>query len=66
MINKMKMRELRESKKISVARLAEKVGCSDAFISYLENGKKEPTARTLFFLAKALNCTMDDLYTEDQ
>lgn len=63
MFNHKKMRELREQKKLSMAQLASKVGCSASFISFLENGQKEPTGRMLFFLSRALGCTMDELWT---
>ena len=64
MFNKQKMKELREAKGLSMKKLAEQVGCSEAFISFLENGQKEPTGNRAFFLAKALGCKMDDLYTD--
>ena len=64
MFNKDLMRKMRENKELSMAQLAEMVGCSAAFISRLENGQKEPTGRILFFLSKALGCTMDELWIE--
>ncbi len=64
MFNKDFMRKLREQKKLSMAQLAELVGCSAAHISHLENGQKEPTGRMLFFLAKSLGCTMDELWID--
>ncbi len=65
MFNKEKLRELREKLGLSMAALAEKVGCNSSFISFLENGQKEPTGKTLYFLARALGCTMDELYKEN-
>lgn len=64
MFNKDLMRKLREQKGLSMAQLAERVGCSAAFISRLENGQKDPTGRMLFFLSRALGCTMDELWIE--
>jgi transcriptional regulator with XRE-family HTH domain len=61
MFKRDKMKELREAKGFSMRELAEKVGCSEAFISYLENGQKEPTSRMLYFLADALDCSTDYL-----
>lgn len=44
MFKRDKMKELREAKGLSMRELAEKVGCSEAFISYLENGQKSRQA----------------------
>lgn len=66
MFNSKKMRELREKKGFSMAELAKEVGCSEPFISQLENGQKEPTGRTLFHLSKALDCSMDELYFNER
>lgn len=41
--------------------LAEKVGVSDALISYLRNGYKVPSLVLASRLAKELDCTIDDL-----
>lgn len=64
MFNKELMRRLREEKGLSMAQLAEQVGVSAPFINYLEHGSKEPTARTLYHLSRALGCTMDELWVE--
>lgn len=58
MFNRQKMKKLREAAGLSMRQLAEKVGCTEPFISYLENGQKEPTGNMAYFLAKALDCTM--------
>lgn len=63
MFNKEKLRELRQKKGLTTKELGELVGCNDSFISHLEFGRKEPSARLLHYLAKALDCKMDDLYT---
>lgn len=39
--------------------LAEKCGCTEAYISLLEGGKKQPTLHTLFLIADALDCELD-------
>ncbi len=62
MFNKDKLRELREKKGLTVEQLAEFAGCNASFITHLEMGRREPTARILHNLALALECKMDDLY----
>jgi transcriptional regulator with XRE-family HTH domain len=41
--------------------LAERTGLNQSYISYLEHGLREPTARTLKILADALGCDPGDL-----
>ena len=64
MFKKEKMRELRNKKGFTTKKLGELVGCNDSFITHLEVGRKEPSAKLLFYLSKALDCTMEDLYKE--
>lgn len=61
MLNKEKLRELRENKGLSTAALGEAVGCSGAMITYIEQGKKEPSAKLLYFIARELGVSMDEL-----
>lgn len=49
------LRELRESKKLSQEKLAELADLDRTYISLLERGQRQPTIRTLFQIAKALN-----------
>lgn len=62
MFNKNLMRKLREEKKMTTRQLGMAAGCSDAHISYLETGKREPSGQTLYLLSRALGCTMDELW----
>jgi transcriptional regulator with XRE-family HTH domain len=57
-----KIKEIRESKKISLKALAKLSGISDGYISELETGKKtNPTFETIDKIAKALNVTVSEL-----
>jgi len=64
----MTLRELRDSRDLTQARLAELSGVSQTYISELELGKKQPTVLILRKLAKALGVPpsrlLDD--TEDE
>ena len=45
--------------------LADEVGVSIVMISQYENGRYMPSAEKLPKLAKALGCTIDELYREE-
>ena len=49
------LRELRVSKQLSQEKLAELADLDRTYISLLERGQRQPTIRTLFQIAKALN-----------
>lgn len=66
MFNNVKLRKLREEKGMSAAALGEAVGCSGAMITYLEQGKKEPSAKLLHFIARELGVNMDELYSDNK
>ena len=57
----LKLRELRESKQLSMAQLAIIIGVSDAAISNWENGINEPKASYLIKLANHFGVTADEL-----
>ena len=60
----MTLREKRIESGMSVKTLSEKVGVSEAFIRYVEYGQKNPSIKTALKIATALDCTLDDLFTE--
>lgn len=43
--------------------LAEKIGCYPKDVCRWENNVRKPTAESLVKIAKALDCTLDDLVT---
>jgi transcriptional regulator with XRE-family HTH domain len=52
---KNRVRQFRESRKLTVEGLAELAGCSKATISLIENGKRVPSMAMLESIATALN-----------
>ena len=58
-----KIKEVRESKRMTQEELAEKSGVSRGTISALENGSvRTTTTKTLFKLAKALGTSVDQMF----
>lgn len=57
-----KMREMREAKKLNVKQLAELVECTPSLISQLERGKADPSISMLKKIAKALNVNIVDFF----
>ena len=56
----LRLEQIRRSRKMSQLQLAKKSGVSRTYISELESGKYNPS-KTLCKLAKALDCSLDDL-----
>lgn len=57
--------KLRKEKGYSQARIAEATSVTVATVSRWESGEFAPQADKLPLLAKALGCTIDDLFKED-
>jgi len=55
------IRAWREHKQIKMSQLAKKVGISSAYLSQIENGKRNPTIDTLKTIAKELNIDIEML-----
>ena len=64
MVKGKKIKELIEKNGISMRVLAAKVGVSEAMISYIVNGLKEPSVTVLARIAKELGCPVADLIEE--
>ena len=61
-----RVKELRESKKMTQEELEKRSGISRQTISAIENGKvKFVNSRTLMAIASALETTMDDIFFPD-
>lgn len=57
--------EVRKMKGISQAELSRKSGIPQGVISYIESGRtKSPRIDTMLAIAKALDCTIDELTME--
>lgn len=52
---------LRIERGLTQAQLAERIGCFAKDISRWETGERNPSAKSLILLAKALQCSMEDL-----
>lgn len=55
------LKRLMQNKKINQAQLAENVGVSQSFISYMMHGYKKPSVELLCRIARELDCTTDEL-----
>lgn len=59
-----RIKQIRTQQNLSQAALAEMIGCSSPFISYMENGSKTPSLEMLVNIANALCVTTDQLLAE--
>ena len=60
-----KLKYFRESKKMSIYRLAQEADISQGHISDLENGRNQPTIDTLKRLIAPLGITLAEFFNED-
>jgi transcriptional regulator with XRE-family HTH domain len=60
-----RLKQLRDSKKISIYRLSQDTGISQGHISDLENGKNQPTIDTLKRLLVPLGITLAEFFNEN-
>lgn len=58
------VRKYREESGLDQTELASKAGITQMMISHIETGRKIPSVAVLADIAKALNCTMDDLVAD--
>jgi len=60
-----RIRELRQAQKISQCQLAARLGLkSSSTVAMWENGSRHPSSTMLPRLAKALGCSIDELYND--
>lgn len=52
--------------KLTLKQLAEKVGCSDAYLSQIENGKVSPSISSLKKISEALQAKITDFFVETE
>lgn len=62
---KIKIKEIRENKNMTLLELSEKTGISKSHLNYIERGIKEPTLSVLVKIALALEVDEKDLYEVD-
>ncbi len=59
---KIKIKEIRENKNMTLLELSEKTGISKSHLNYIERGIKEPTLSVLVKIASALEVHESELY----
>ena len=62
---KLRIRELRKARKLTVEQLADMVGLSKSYVSEIENGKKQANQNRIEKFANALNVPVYDLLDEE-
>lgn len=65
MVNQEKIKKLLGEKRIEQKALAAQVGVSEAMMSFIVNGLKEPSLTVLARIAKALECPVAELIVEE-
>ncbi|MGC8660289.1 MAG: cupin domain-containing protein [Desulfomonilaceae bacterium] len=61
-----RIRARRSSNKLTLKQLAEKVGCSDAYLSQIENGKVSPSISSPKKISEALQAKITDFFVETE
>lgn len=61
-----RIKSLRQSNHLTLKQLAEKVGCTDAYLSQIENGRVSPSIASLKKIADALHTKITDLFVESE
>ena len=61
MVNGDKIRQLREREGLTMKELAERVGVTEAMMSYIERNLRKPTIDVLTHIAKVFGTTIDEL-----
>lgn len=58
------IKEIRESKNITLRELSRKTGISNGYLSEIERNEKKPSFDYMILIAKALNVQLEELYKE--
>lgn len=61
-----RIRAQRQSNNLTLRQLAEKVGCTEAYLSQIENGKVSPSIASLKKIADGLQTKITDFFVESQ
>ena len=62
----LKLKAARAARDLSQQQLAESVGVSRQTINAIEKGDYNPTIRLCIAICRALGCTLDELFWEDE
>lgn len=57
-----KVKEYRESKKISLEMLSHSIGLSERHLRFIESGERNPSLQTAMKIAYYLNSTIEELF----
>jgi transcriptional regulator with XRE-family HTH domain len=60
-----KLRALRKSRKMTLKQVADRAGCTGAYISQLEKGRANPSIATLKRIASVFNVKVVDFFTDN-
>ena len=63
--NKSSLARLRMDRGLTQGQLAAAVGCHQKDVSRWENGTRSPGMKSLMLLAKALECSIDEIMMEE-
>ncbi len=61
-----KLRELRQANRMTLKQVAQKAGCTESYISQLENGNANPSIATLKKIASVFNVQIIDFFIDEQ
>jgi transcriptional regulator with XRE-family HTH domain len=61
-----RIKTLRQASHFTLKQLAERVGCTDAYLSQIENGRVSPSISSLKKIADALQSKITDFFVESQ
>jgi len=60
------VKKRRKEKKLTQEQLAEQAGVSRVYITQMETNVRNPNVQVVYLVAKALGCTLNDLYDENE
>ena len=60
------VKKRRKEKKLTQEQLAEQAGVSIVYITQMETNVRNHNIQVVYLVAKALGCTLNDLYDEDE
>ncbi len=58
------IKEIRQSKNITLRELSRKTGISSGYLSEIERNEKKPSFDYMILIARALNVQLEELYKE--
>jgi putative transcriptional regulator len=62
---KNRLKELRSQRRLSCGQVAIKLNIDRSYVSKLEKGEQDPSAKIMLRLARLFECPVEDLFYED-